>query len=673
MKDLIRSILRQFANVTTLPLTGGVRRGSLFNILYFIFIISFACACANIGSPDGGAYDETPPQVLYSQPGNQAVNATNKKIRIRFNEYIKIENASEKVVVSPPQTESPNVRADGKSVRIDLFDSLQANTTYTIDFADAIVDNNEDNPMGNYTFSFSTGSTIDTMEVSGYVLNAADLEPIKGILVGLYLVNEDSIVPDSTFRTRAFDRVSRTNGSGRFVIKGVAANQRYRAFALQDMDGNFCFTQKNERIGTDTAIFESYCRPDYRLDTLWRDSTHYDSIQPTRYTHFYPDNIVIRAFLEGGQARHLLKIQRDVPERFTVFFTAPADTLPRIKGINFPGEGGFILEPSEKGDTITYWIPDTTIAYADTLAFEYSYLDTDSLGQLVWKTDPQELVPKTTRAKQLKDLQQKTEEWEKEQKKKRKQYPNKPPEENPNLITFLNIDIKPAGSIAPNQTPVITFSEPAQLPDVNALHLRLKVDSLWEDEPFEVVPLPNHPRHFQLLAEWEPGQQYRFEIDSATVRGALGHTNRPVCQDIRIRKEEEFGTLFIHVIHPDTGIVVQLLNGSDKPIATERANADGRAEFYYVKPGIYYLRCFVDSNGDGVWTTGDYDAGIPPEETHYFPQALTVKALWELNQDWEPRAIAAMRQKPAKITKQKPDKEKQIKQRNRERAAGKGK
>ena len=118
---------------------------------------------------------------------------------------------------------------------------------------------------------------------------------------------------------------------------------------------------------------------------------------------------------------------------------------------------------------------------------------------------------------------------------------------------------------------------------------------------------------------------------------------------------------------------MQLLNGSDKPIATERANADGRAEFYYVKPGIYYLRCFVDSNGDGVWTTGDYDAGIPPEETHYFPQALTVKALWELNQNWEPRAIAAMRQKPAKITKQKPDKEKQIKQRNRERAAGKGK
>ena len=579
---------------------------SLFTLSFFILI----CACANIGSPDGGAYDETPPCVLFSEPDNQAVNANSKKIRIRFNEYIKIENASDKVVVSPPQTESPNVRADGKSVRIDLFDSLQANTTYTIDFSDAIVDNNEGNPMGNYTYSFSTGPTIDTMEVTGYVLNAEDLEPIKGILVGLYQINEDSIVPDSIFRTRAFERVSRTNGSGRFVIKGVAANKRYRAFALQDMDGNFFFS---------------------------------------------------------------LKELREVPERFTVFFTAPADTLPRIKGISFEGDGGFILEPSEKGDTITYWIPDTTIAYTDTLAMEYSYLDTDTLGQLVWKTDTLELLPKTTRAKQLKELEKKNEEWEKEQKKKRKQNPNLPPEENPNLITFLNVEMKPAGSIAPNQIPIITISEPAQLPDTTAMRLRLKVDSLWVDEPYQIIPLSNHPRRFQLLADWEPGEQYRFEIDSATVTGALGHTNRPVTQDIRIRREEEFGTLFVHVIHPDTGIVVQLLNGSDKPIAIERANAEGRADFYYVKPGTYYLRCFVDKNGDGVWTTGDYDAGIAPEETYYFPQPLTMKALWELNQDWEPRSIAAMKQKPAKITKQKPDKEKQIKQRNLERAASKGK
>ena len=214
----------------------------------------FAMACANIGSPDGGPYDETPPRVIASTPGNQATNANKQKIAIQFNEYIKIENASEKVVVSPPQTEAPNIRAVGKQVRIDLFDTLQPNTTYTIDFADAIVDNNEGNPMGNYTFSFSTGEHIDTMEVSGYVLNASDLEPIKGILVGLFEENEDGIVPDSLFLTHHFDRVSRTNGSGRFVIKGVARDRRYRAFALKDVDGNFMFTQKSELIAFDMLV-----------------------------------------------------------------------------------------------------------------------------------------------------------------------------------------------------------------------------------------------------------------------------------------------------------------------------------------------------------------------------------------------------------------------------------
>ena len=216
------------------------RAGSgLFVIYYLLFVILFACACANIGSPDGGPYDEHPPRVLASSPANQAKQNDKRKMTIVFDEYIKIENASEKVVVSPPQVEAPNIRAVGKTVRIELFDSLQPNTTYTVDFADAIVDNNEGNPMGNYTYSFSTGDVIDTMEVSGYVLNAEDLEPVKGILVGLYAVNEDGTVPDSLLRTKALERVSRTNGSGHFVIKGVARDRRYRAFALKDVDGNF--------------------------------------------------------------------------------------------------------------------------------------------------------------------------------------------------------------------------------------------------------------------------------------------------------------------------------------------------------------------------------------------------------------------------------------------------
>ena len=633
--------------------TLSFRTSSLYFSFFIFSLFILICACANIGSPDGGPYDETPPRVLRSTPDNKAVNADKKHIRIDFDEYIKLENANEKVVISPPQTEMPNVRAVGKHVQIELFDSLRPNTTYTVDFADAIVDNNEGNPMGNYTFSFATGPTIDTMEVSGYVLNAEDLEPIKGIQVGLYLADGDSLVPDSLLRTRPFDRVSRTNGSGRFVIKGVAPDRRYRAFALKDMDGDFVFSQKSEQIAADTTLFTATCGPDIRLDTI----------------HFYPDDLVLRAFVEGGQDRHLLKIQRDVPEKFTVFFTAPSDSLPRISGLSFEGDGGFILEPSEKSDTITYWITDTTIAYADTLSFVYTFQDTDSLHQLTWKTDTQTVVPKVSRAKQLKELQKKTEDWEKDQKKKRKKNPNMPPEQNPYLITFLTTECKPAGSIAPNQTPIVTFSEPIMPIDSSAVHFEMKEDSLWNEEPFEFLPVEGNPRQYQLYADWQLTSTYRLSIDSAAVQGMLGRTNKHIQMDFRVRKEEEFGALFVHTLLPDTNIVVQLLNNSDKPVATEHVNTEGRADFFYLKPGAYYMRCFIDSNHDGIWTTGDYDAGIPPEETFYFPQAINVKAQWEVNQDWDVRGIPAMKQKPAKITKQKPDKEKKVKQRNQQRDA----
>ncbi|MGN0233533.1 MAG: Ig-like domain-containing protein, partial [Bacteroidaceae bacterium] len=219
------------------------------NLLLVLLVLLLTAACASIGSPDGGRFDETPPRVLGSTPVDGAVNVSGKKVQILFDEYVKLEKASEKVIVSPPQIETPNVRAEGKRVKIDLYDTLRPNTTYTIDFSDAIEDNNEGNPMGQYTFSFSTGTVIDTMEVSGHVLSADNLEPIKGILVGLYPA--DSTWADTLFRTRPFLRVSRTNGDGRFIIKGVK-DGRYRVFALEDKDGDFLFSQKNERVAFDT-------------------------------------------------------------------------------------------------------------------------------------------------------------------------------------------------------------------------------------------------------------------------------------------------------------------------------------------------------------------------------------------------------------------------------------
>ena len=635
------------------------------NLLLCLLALLLTAACASIGNPDGGRFDETPPRVVGSSPADGAVNVSKRKVQILFDEYIKLEKASEKVVISPPQIEPANVRADGKRVKVDFYDSLRANTTYTIDFSDAIEDNNEGNPMGQYTFSFSTGDVIDTMQVSGRVLNAADLEPIKGIMVGLYPA--DSIWNDTLFRTRPFLRVSRTNGEGRFTIKGVK-DGAYRVRALEDKDGDFVFSQKNERVAFDTTVYVTGSFPDVRMDTVWRDSLWYDSIRVVPYTHYTPDDVLLLAFLEDGQERHLLKTAYPEPTNFTFYFTAPSDSTPRIKGLNFD-ERCLVADASLKNDTVTFWVTDTALIHRqDTLSMILSYMETDTLGQLVVTNDTLDLSPKTTYAKIAAERSKQIEAWEKDRERRQKKAKKPLPyEENPYERTWLEAGFKPSGSLAPNQNVRYLAKEPILEVDTTKIHFYVKKDTDWLPAPFLFMPEERSAKSYMLYAEWEPGQKYRFVMDTAAMVSVLEHESKSVRQEFHVRAVEEYGSIFIHVISPDTGVVVQLLSKNDKVEAQQRTDKDGNADFFFMKPGEYYMRCYVDANGNGQWDTGDYASGLQPERVYYFGKPLPLKAQWDLRQDWDIRAVDVARQKPMAITKQKPDKEKKLKNRNAER------
>lgn len=635
------------------------------NLLLCLLALILTAACASIGNPDGGRFDETPPRVVGSSPADGAVNVSKRKVQILFDEYIKLEKASEKVVISPPQIEPANVRADGKRVKVDFYDSLRANTTYTIDFSDAIEDNNEGNPMGQYTFSFSTGDVIDTMQVSGRVLNAADLEPIKGIMVGLYPA--DSTWNDTIFRTRPFLRVSRTNGEGRFTIKGVK-DGAYRVRALEDKDGDFVFSQKNERVAFDTMVYVTGSFPDVRMDTVWRDSLWYDSIRVVPYTHYTPDDVLLLAFLEDGQERHLLKTVYPEPTNFTFYFTAPSDSTPRIKGLNFD-ERCLVADASLKNDTVTFWVTDTALIHRqDTLSMILSYMETDTLGQLVVTNDTLDLSPKTTYAKIAAERSKQIEAWEKDRERRQKKAKKPLPyEENPYERIWLEAGFKPSGSLAPNQNVRYLAKEPILEVDTTKIHFYVKKDTDWLPAPFLFMPEERSAKSYMLYAEWEPGQKYRFVMDTAAVVSVLEHESKSVRQEFHVRAVEEYGSIFIHVISPDTGVVVQLLSKNDKVEAQQRTDKDGNADFFFMKPGEYYMRCYVDANGNGQWDTGDYASGLQPERVYYFGKPLPLKAQWDLRQDWDIRAVDVARQKPMAITKQKPDKEKKLKNRNAER------
>ena len=642
-----------------------MKRFSLF-LLALIGLTSLIAACANQGAgPDGGPYDETPPRIVGMTAPERLQNGKRTKFSLVFNELIKVDNPTEKIIVSPPQIETPEIKVSGRRITVELLDSMRPNTTYTVDFSDAITDNNEGNPLGQYTYIFSTGQTTDTMQMSGYVLNAEDLEPVKGILAGLYQQHHDSV-----FSKRAFDRVARTDASGFFSIKGVAPDRDYRLYALQDADGDFHFTQPSEMLGFLHNDLRAGAFRDTRYDTLWVDSVRYDSIRIIPYTHFTPDDLVVRAFKIDVNTRHYLKAQRDVPEWFTTFFTGPSRKRPTIQGLNFDASKAFVVNASAGNDTLTYWLADTTLLRQDTLRFAYTYDNwDDSLAQMLPKTDTLELVPKTTFAKRAANEAKELEKWNK-QREKREKRGDFSKSQPPMVALQLRADV--SSSLVPNRNILIQFDQPLQRFDTKKLHLRLKKDSTYHDAPYALDTVPNNILAYRLRAEWRPGQEYQLVIDSAAMTSLYGRVNLATDNKFSIAKLEDFGTVFLSLSNAHESTVVQLLGSDGKPVA-QAPTKNGRAEFYYVQPGKYYLRCFFDRNGDGKWTTGSWSPRRDPEEVYYFPKEIEVRANWDLNESWDVTALRLDKQKPDALVKQRSDKQKiDTHQRNIERLRQRG-
>ena len=629
-------------------------------LLYIFCIACVVVVCARMGSPDGGWYDDDPPVVIGSNPVDQSTNVSAKKISIYFDEYIKLEDATNKVIVSPPQLEAPEIKATGKRIVVELQDTLKENITYTIDFSDAISDNNEGNPLGNYTYSFSTGDRIDTMEVAGYVLDASNLEPIKGILVGLY---ED--LADSAFKTKPMLRVSRSDSRGHFVIKGVAPGS-YRTYALKDADGDFRFGQKSEMLAFNHEIYVPSSKPDVRIDTIWRDSLHIETFRQTPYTHFLPDDVTLLAFTHIQTERFLLKTERKDPEKFTMFFTYGHPDLPVIKGLNFNADSAFVIETREEQDTINYWLRDTTLVNQDTLRMELTYMMTDTLGNLVSQTDTLEVLSKIPYAKRQKELAKEIEKWQKEQERLKKR-------EEPYDSIYPAMPLKPSvkapQQIDPDKKIEIEMPTPLQRVDTAAIHLYSMIDSAWYEAPLTFRPIPHRLRFYEIQAEWRPGIEYSLEIDSAAFEDIYGHVSEAYKQGLKVKSLDEYSTLNIKLsgIADSLPLRVRLLNKSDAIVKDVLAK-DGVAKFEYVNPDTYYLSALVDTNGNGVWDTGDYDADRQAEAVYYYPREIEIKERWDVTQQWNLTTVPRYKQKPLAITKQKADAEKKLRNRNLDRA-----
>lgn len=201
-------------------------------------------ACASPKAPTGGEKDVTPPSIIAEESTpNQQTNFKEDKITITFDEWFTLKDAATQLVISPLMPKQPEIKQKGKSIIISLPDSLREETTYTINFGNAIADINEGNVLENYAFVFSTGAVLDSNKMSGKVINALTLTPADGIWVMLYPVGEDSAV-----YKRKPEYVAKTNKEGKWAMANIRADS-FQVVALKDDNLNFLYDQETELIG----------------------------------------------------------------------------------------------------------------------------------------------------------------------------------------------------------------------------------------------------------------------------------------------------------------------------------------------------------------------------------------------------------------------------------------
>lgn len=608
--------------------------------LYYIFIIIAAAvmySCANIGNPSGGPIDKTPPIFMRSNPTPNAVNVKDRKIEIFFDEIVTLKDPSTKIIVSPAQTEMPRMSALGRKVTVELVDSLLPNTTYTIDFSNSIQDNNEGNAIDNFAFAFSTGSVIDSMRVSGYVLDSRTLEPMQSVVVGL-----QSNLADSAFHKEKLQRVALTNDRGQFTIRNVSPGS-YHIFALKDLDRDYKFGNPTEDIAFLDSIIVPSIGSREAADTVYNDLNEIDTIMRATRPAYFPNDILLSMFNEDRKSQYLANNLRVDSTRISLTFAAASDTLPSLSivGRNDVPDQWYTLERSQTNDTLTYWIRPPHLVSADTLMVATTYLRTDTTSNLSWGTDTLKFTFQRQKAK-----------------KKKKN------EETDSLeqIRFMELHPLANGTQEVYAPLLLQTGTPIERYSREAFHLQRKLQNDTTFYPAEIKSIALRDstlsrRDLMLKVDWEPGAAYTLAVDSLAMTDIYGLQTKPLKVDFNVRKMEEYGNIVFNIPAVRDSAIVELLDGTEKIVLRAPVKSH-RAELLNLLPGKYYARLFIDRNGNGKYDTGNYDMHLQPEETVYYPGAINLKKNWDVEQTWDIYATPIDKQKPEAIKKNKPERKK---------------
>lgn len=539
-------------------------------------------ACAAIVAPSGGPKDEKPPVLLHSSPVNLSVNFKGDRLVLTFDEYVSLKNPEKEVLISPPLSKEPVMQMKGKSLVVKLKDTLRSNTTYSFFFGNAIVDITEANPLANFNFAFSTGPGIDSLSISGRVVDAYSLLPVKEAAVLLYTDFTDS-VPKK-------DRpvyVSRTNASGDFTIRNLAA-AGYRVVALKDANNDFIYNMPNESV----AFLPDSVKPYYAMINLA------DTAAPKAPAA--ENQLQLLMFPEPDSVQRLAKNVLASAGRILLTFRYPTrdvQLVPVTAGLPDPW---YIPEFSRKADSLSFWIippvPDTV---SFTVSEKGQVLDT-----LTMATKPKPKQASKGKAEEPK---------------------NKLP---------LRLSLESGNKLGWAKPLFITTDNPIAGFDPD----RVSVSRL---NAADTVPAPFHfadsiRRTLASDFDWNTGEEYTLIFPGGVLKDIYGNQNDTLMYKFKVIPKDEYGSLKVKLnkgslTHP---FIIQLLGDKEAVWREVYVTSAASVNFGFLKPGKYRVKAIYDANANGKWDTGNFLRWIQPEKVSMYPKELEIRANWDLEEEW---------------------------------------
>ena len=567
----------------------------------------FFPSCANTTqAPSGGKKDTIPPLIIDIKPLPGAVNVPleGATFVFTFNEYVNIKTPGN-IFLSPPQNRQPKSRLRGHNVVVSFEEPLQPNTTYTLSFTDAIADANEGNMFPGFTYVFSTGAQIDSMMITGTVLNCNTLAPVKGATVLLYKDHADS----AALLHRPY-AASKTDDWGFFVLPFIQ-DTLYRIYAIRDANNNNMYDPETETV----AFIDSLIRPVLFAHDTVPEMLKYDMLDTVR-CQARRSEYELKLFREKPSKQYIVNKVRTAERSAYLTFQAPGAWIDSLWIRGF-GADQVISQFNILQDSLELWI-NSRRAAPDTMRIYVNYRKTDSLGRL---TPTQEIIrlpmpsEKRTYSKTVRR--------------------NIKHDDTVCVYTFKTTPetVEQNGFELEFRNPIITeHFDSVQFFSINTRQRRTRAEFTVEKDSLNLRRYILRPKD-RLM----PGFEYQMKLPYRAFRDINGFWSDSTIVKVSLPTDETLSSLELELTGVNRKLIVDLLGERrDKVLRSYITDQDGPLRFPYLQSGKYSIRITEDGNRNSIIDTGSLLEHRQPETVVFLDfngsQYLNIPASAELTQ-----------------------------------------